>query len=443
MDEELQEIILRIEKEEYEESLKKIKDEETENKKRKREEDIYDINTFEPCDEMNDKDLLEGVKCCICLSYVINLKMITECSHSICETCLEIFIKNKGKDLILNCPMCRHPFDPNKHLQPNRLALVVCNILKVKCLNEKCNWINQYKDLLNHIKTECQYLYVCECELIIRKDQKGLHEQNCICRYVKCECGKELKKIELEQHVDKDCPEKIISCKAKRGGCIWTGPKRMLKNHFDNECKLGIIIRENDNLRKQMENFKKSNPFSEFEFPILIELGITGTNKNKLIREYIKTFDNIESNYKFPDDGTKKILLEGVKTDGIFQIILGKDEGICDINLIFPSDSLIENRVMIITLHNKKDRFFVFPTKNIKIDVTKSPGRLKVILPEHKSNNMHPACMVYAYRRWTTFADSNPYSYIIQPTEIYFKQFSLKYSKNNSCFVDIIQKFFQ
>lgn len=85
--------------------------------------------------------------------------------------------------------------------------------------------------------------------------------------------------------------------------------------------------------------------------------------------------------------------------------------------------------VIAITLGGKHNRFFIFKDNGNKIQITKERAWLDIEIPILDENNVYPANMVYAHRRWTTCPEGVDYKFEIELSHRHFTSFKLRCKK--------------
>ena len=168
-----------------------------------------EIILFERCTNLDDIILFKNlITCPICFNILIVPKKCSICSNVFCEKCIKNW-EHKKKE----CPFkCKNFKLSDTDLTFNRFLY----LLKIKCKYEKCDYISDYdnvlshekncdlkemvclnlgcnknlnfKDMLNHITTECEFTEIkCPCcNLIVRKNIFTEHFNKCNNYYKYC-----------------------------------------------------------------------------------------------------------------------------------------------------------------------------------------------------------------------------------------------------------------
>ena len=214
----------------------------------------------------NQTDLLEELKCTICLELVSD-PVQTSCGHLFCGQCI------KGTN---TCPIDRKQFTPHPDNFNERRVLN----FKVKCPNKErgCQWQGSLGDAEKHADTSCDYQIVkCNnehCNVKVERRQLAEHMQNgCFQRMYKCPhcseedmnsknntthlikceelplpcpagCGKHgLVRRDMAQHLSEDCPDELVQCTFAIAGCQQVVKRKELQEHLqDKDLHLDTVL---------------------------------------------------------------------------------------------------------------------------------------------------------------------------------------------------------
>ena len=208
-----------------------------------------------------DKDLL-----CSACTDPLTEPYLTDCGHHICHTC-------RGRLLACGKPECPKCCEQdvltdarlNKHLQRQ------VNSLKVRCQHHEvgCQWVGELRYLQEHldpVMRKCGFILLAcplDCGERIRSCAMKDHilsdcskrfylcehcgyynefdivtEQHFpVCDMVPVECPNQcsafvsLKRLELERHLEEQCPLQVIPCPFTSAGCIVQLPRREMEEH--------------------------------------------------------------------------------------------------------------------------------------------------------------------------------------------------------------------
>lgn len=153
-----------------------------------------------------NKEILNELKCPICYNLVWEAVECKGCGILFCKYCIEKS-KNSTND---NCPFCRKsPFEPS----PSEFKDVVLGTIRIKCSNKNCHEKPDYFHYLEHLN-KCKFgLYKCNnvgCNFEGTLDKIKDHPNQCEYRLIQCEnCEKEIKYIEYDNHIQKECTRNI------------------------------------------------------------------------------------------------------------------------------------------------------------------------------------------------------------------------------------------
>ena len=213
-----------------------------------------------------DYDFVEEVsgslKCeTICIKVLRDPQLTECCGQHFCGTCLQHWLKRKGKK---ECPHCRAENFTHILYKPAKRKI---DQLKIYCINRKagCEWVGELNTIQAHINSGsgCGYMEVCctnSCgEKLIRKNLHCHVTQQCPQRKYKCQhCGKEdtfqtiteihynecpnyppdcpnkcgtrgIKRAEMDQHRS-TCPLEPVECPFREAGC----QVKIVRDDFDN-----------------------------------------------------------------------------------------------------------------------------------------------------------------------------------------------------------------
>ena len=99
------------------------------------------------------EELPDYLKCPICLC-CLNNPYQTPCGHRFCKECI-LPLLNSRYNL---CPIDRTQIDLTNTFPDNAFRLQI-NGLKVRCPNQRCDWVGELSDKPNHLK-ECKFVKV-------------------------------------------------------------------------------------------------------------------------------------------------------------------------------------------------------------------------------------------------------------------------------------------
>ena len=239
---------------------------------------IFDSSIF--LDDFND--IIEEIKCPICLQISLDSEQCSECQAvyckkcitekriNICSSCRKIYNGNKLDrvlsnvmgHLLIKCDNCQKFGYMQKKIKLSQIKehLSECEYSSYQCL--KCNqkFLNSKRDCIKHAFT-CGYSDVtCNyCQKMIKAYQKEAHEKKCAEEKIECnKCYINIKRKNMEIHKNKDCSFREIICKDCHEKYIFN------EGHEKEKC----LINQNELLRSIIaENLDKLNiPEEKVEF---------------------------------------------------------------------------------------------------------------------------------------------------------------------------------
>jgi hypothetical protein len=363
-----------------------------------------------------------------------------KCQHTYCKSCLNHYI-SKSELAEFTCPACRSIFK-RSDISINRLQANLIDSFRVKCIHKNCKWQDVYSQLTHHIKNTCEKLYYCNCNNIIDTEDKETHETSCPHIKVKCVCQVWVNQGEIEEHQQIECLESTICCEYGNYGCIWKGKRKEYSEDHQLSCKVKELYRRCEyyrNLSLSPETDQITNCYKKSDCFLITGLVGEFGNRKELTTKYVRSYLDLKFPLSLGSLEENKITLSAVESDGVFSIDPRRvKKNYCKIDMIH-----IEG-VMVITLGNKKDRFFIFPTKKMRPTIEKiKGGRLKIDFPI-SSKEMIPSPVVYSRRGWTMYKDGAEYPFTIEPSSRHIKGFSLKHSlktENDALHTSMLQFF--
>jgi len=218
----------------------------------------------------------ENLMCPICRCALIE-PITTKCDHTFCRECID-------NSLSLNeiCPVDRSPMARNVPLTKSpKIVTNQLDNLKVKCpccentvprsmlkhhLEKYCVEApvvcpGKYTERYCHQNVKRKYAekgcmhYLTECPdclgALFQIEMEEHREFSCRQRQSHCDlCGAEILRCEISEH-DKECPEKVVSCKWDEYGCEHKAKRVDLQNHTT-ECKFKLVGPLADTLKKEI-----------------------------------------------------------------------------------------------------------------------------------------------------------------------------------------------
>ena len=230
-------------------------------------------------------------ECSICLCVLRDPYLVDCCGYSFCRSCIEPV--KAGNKL---CPLCNVQFT---NFMPDKRLQRVLNEMKVCCSNKDagCQWLDDLSKLPQHLNTEsscdserlsgCPFVSIeCHlCGLILRRQDVEEHKARfcpqrpysctycnkykstnedvtnnhwpvCPARPVSCpnECGAYPELQNLEEHLNKDCCNALVSCSFSYAGCEVKLPRKEMQAHIT-ESLANHMSLQAMNHQRQLEAF--------------------------------------------------------------------------------------------------------------------------------------------------------------------------------------------
>jgi len=140
--------------------------------------------------------------------------------HSYCNSCLSNSTSREKRSQ-LTCPSCRDPqvTSFSQGFMDIRSEHVMSD-LQLTCQNEHCTWIGK---------------------LGFRRSEYKKHLQECDYVAVKCSCGASITRIQMNLHLERDCPKTMISC--ENHGCLFKSRREEMSNHLYHSFVLCIFCK--------------------------------------------------------------------------------------------------------------------------------------------------------------------------------------------------------
>ena len=160
----------------------------------------------------------------------------------------------------------------NRNSSPEN-QLTGCQFVEVECEHVCGEWF-QRRHLISHQSQEClQRPYTCEYCLEYEstfEDITETHYLHCEMYPVTCpnKCREDpFKQQEIDEHISDDCPLEEVNCPLRYAGCEVRLPRKDMPEHMkDMITHLTLLatvtqtlLKENQELRQNMDNLKKEN----------------------------------------------------------------------------------------------------------------------------------------------------------------------------------------
>jgi len=157
------------------------------------------------------------------------------CKEIIALNDLSLHSRKHCSKRLISCPLCMQNVEASKMKKHMRL---LCNYRKIPC-RYSCEHMIPKAFQIKHEREECRNrpARCLRCNDIFQVKDKIIHEKfQCPEREVKCEyCGIFFKINQMNEH-NKACLKAFVQCTNSKMGCVWNGPRRMLKKHLSVTC---------------------------------------------------------------------------------------------------------------------------------------------------------------------------------------------------------------
>ena len=227
---------------------------------------------------------IEIYVCTQCKGVMRNACQVGEEQIPNCETCVgekeailpTMKARQKIPQLKANCPLATRGCQWNSTLSEVDTHLDVCQEFLVKC-DYDCGVILKRCELNNHCSNECLNREV-SCEHCLNKTvyrDLNRHYEECLEFPLLCanSCGANLRRKQIDSHIETDYPNTIVKCLHERFGC-----KEVIK-------------------RCEMEEHNKTNEIKHLEMTTLFavnEIGRFEETNTKLSKEVNRLTDKLE-----------------------------------------------------------------------------------------------------------------------------------------------------
>ncbi|CAH3037682.1 unnamed protein product [Pocillopora meandrina] len=222
-----------------------------------------------------EKQRLGSKYTCSSCGYLLRDAMQTSCGHFYCSSCLASLFQDGSTRM--TCLQDQKEFLPNEVFPDNFMRREV-QAFVVNCTFEEegCNWKGEVRHLENHL-SNCEFLKIpCvhpECGAQVKKSHLTQHlEKECKCRLETCGfCKKQIKLNKMKHHHETDCPAYPVVCqKCNKDGI----PRAKLLQHQDpimGDCdsvqgpcpfsQIGCSATEALTQKQRKEHLEKHNTF--------------------------------------------------------------------------------------------------------------------------------------------------------------------------------------
>jgi hypothetical protein len=280
-----------------------------------------------------NQEMLEDMRCPVC-SGVLKDPVMDNCGHSYGRECVKALMLKQQ-----TCPMTQKPLTNDGELATCFPVKSFVSKLKIKCVNySDCEWEGKVEQLDGHLLNDCLGQIVrCindGCHYNAMKRNVIEHKMKCQYRPSKCQacfaglrflelegheeicpekklicpfqCNREIKKKNLDFHIENECPEVEVECQVKAFGCRFADKRKRVDEHSISSTGTGqhltLLIKKMTEWRiEDQEEMKKFNSkLNNIESAVYSIKGISNSNGRP-------QYDNSSQNNGFQID-EKRIL---------------------------------------------------------------------------------------------------------------------------------------
>ena len=248
--------------------------------------DMYSVS-FEEISYFVDDQPGNELECIICKNLADDPHQSKCCGHTMCYDCA-----HKWGERNDSCPQCRE--SPLEIVVDTRTKRHISS-LTVYCTHYKsgCEWKGSFNTVRDHLSEDCLYEDVeCESDGCTEKFQRRYlaehMDRECSMRIVKCPCcedddlsyhelvnvhykecpdwpmrcpnhcntesGKDLTRSTLEDHLEGNCPEQVISCQFAEAGCTVRVKRKDMDNHIQKSVGEHMTAMMSDYMRLKKDH---------------------------------------------------------------------------------------------------------------------------------------------------------------------------------------------
>ncbi|RMD45032.1 hypothetical protein DV735_g201, partial [Chaetothyriales sp. CBS 134920] len=142
--------------------------------------------------------------------------VVLDCDHTFCRACFDQYREGAIDADESRCPTCRAYLLVAPH-NASRLIINMCNDLRVRCPNEKCEQVLPRGYIDKHVARDCPETRLrcpdSSCAKLVKR--KALVPSQCShTSHIECDCGAviELGRGDWLRHRDEDCPTTGVKC---------------------------------------------------------------------------------------------------------------------------------------------------------------------------------------------------------------------------------------
>ena len=284
--------------------------------------DMYSVS-FEEISYFVEDQPGDELECIICKNLADDPHQSKCCGHTMCYDCA-----HKWGERNDSCPQCRE--SPLEIAVDTRTKRHISS-LTVYCTHYKsgCEWKGSFNTVRDHLSEDCPYEDVeCESDGCTEKFQRRYlaehMDRECSMRIVACPCcedddlsyhelvnvhykecpdwpmrcpnrcstesGKDLTRSTLEDHLEGNCPEQVISCQFAEAGCTVRVKRKDMANHIQKSVEEHMTAMMSDYMRLKKDHTELQADHRDLRE----ELDVLKDNHHSLMKELTELQANHE-----------------------------------------------------------------------------------------------------------------------------------------------------
>lgn len=179
----------------------------------------------------------ENLVCPICRCAFVDPVLLIECDHCFCRECIrQTWSTYSPLGPRGDCPTCRTPAKMGPRSATSKIIVNILDDLVVKCPNHEAGCKSEVKrgEVETHVEVYCGYSKVkCpadDCDLPVRRRES---DQGCLHYTVSClSCRQGMHRADLEAHWTFECADREISCELCKASVL----SRHIEQHRRASC---------------------------------------------------------------------------------------------------------------------------------------------------------------------------------------------------------------
>ncbi|XP_033119074.1 TNF receptor-associated factor 2-like [Anneissia japonica] len=287
-----------------------------------------------PCELLKNKsDLTERIICGVC-NLILKDVVQHECGHRFCSPCAQKLQSDPQPQFCPRCP-CDSQEAPIRRIYPDFAGRKEIRLLKVKCPNSSCPFegnLNEYitnhqdicplakvpctacgrqmkrVELQNHCLRDCTERTItchwCNAKLV----HKSMKQHNSVCPKLEilCEICKKSKlpREEMKLHQDPengDCPRRKRCCKFRMVGCEFTAPQEQMPGHLKNNQQEHLNLMKADFIIVQKQLVAAQEKLKDYQSMDMTNSGKSSSvHSDEIAQKVVQELKRKEGKLEFP-----------------------------------------------------------------------------------------------------------------------------------------------